>query len=115
MKCPLYPIWGPGTLESRGSFGGSEPRREGSPLALPSVWAGPAPLYLQAPPPETPLPLPTTLPMDLRAQGEGRLHSGSSVDATPMSPAISLLYSRGSPLPLQSKIVHRLHSQISIY
>ena len=114
-EVPSSPQLGPGTLESRGGFGGSEPRREGSLLALPSAWAGPAPLCLQAPPPETPLPLPTALPAALRAQGEGRLHSASSVDATPVSPAIFLLYSRGSPLPLRSKIVHRLHSQISIY
>ena len=90
---------------------GQRAKTRGSALALPSSWASPAPLCLQVCPPETPLPLPSTVPEAVRAWGEGHLCSWSSVDGTPVSPAIFLLYSRGSPLPLWSKTTHTLHNR----
>ena len=73
--------------------------------------AGPAPLCLQVCPPETPLPVPSTVPEEVRARGQGHLCSWTSVDAAPVSPAFFLLYSRGSLLPLWSETAHTLHNQ----
>ena len=73
--------------------------------------AGPAPLCLQVCPPETPLPVPSTVPEEVRARGKGRLCSWTSVDAVPVLPAFFLLYSRGSLLPLWSETAHTVHNQ----
>lgn len=110
VKHPRYPRWKPGPLESGGGFQGREPRHEAqSRLCAPPGWPS-SPLSPVCPP-ETPLPVPSTVPEEVRARGQGHLCSWTSVDAAPVSPAFFLLYSRGSLLPLWSETAHTLHNQ----